>query len=93
MTIVPTKKLKLEEGEEEEECLEEGGEARLVVETGISPPTSPEDRLAAVTLLPDTEEAEDTAEGGQSPGLRVKSPQVGLLTFDLRGRGHNNLIN
>ena len=90
--IVPTKKLKLEEGEEEE-CLEEGGEARLVVETGISPPTSPEDRLAAVTLLPDTEEAEDTAEGEQSPGLRVKSPQVGLLTFDLRGRGHNNLIN
>ena len=88
MTIVPTKKLKLEDGEEEEEdCLEEGGEARLVVETGISPPTSPEDRLAAVTLLPDTEEAEDTAEGEQSPGLRVKSPQVGLLTFDLRGRG------
>ena len=76
MTIVPTKKLKLEEGEEED-CLEEGGEARLVVETGISPPTSPEDRLGAVTLL-DTEDAEDTAEGGQSPGLRVKSPQVGL---------------
>ena len=78
MTIVPTKRLKLEEGEEEE-CLEEGGEARLVVETGISPPTSPEDRLGAVTLL-DTEDAEDTAEGGgQSPGLRVRSPQVGLL--------------
>ena len=92
MTIVPTKKLKLEEGEEED-CLEEGGEARLVVETGISPPTSPEDRLAAVTLLPDTEEAEDTAEGEQSPGIRVKSPQVGILSFDLRGRGHNNLIN
>ena len=78
MTIVPTKKLKLEAGEEED-CLEEGGEARLVVETGISPPTTPEDRLAAVTLLPDTEEAEDTAEGEQSPGIRVKSPQVGLL--------------